>query len=920
MAQIPQYVAQQSLQAPPPGQAKVDMTTGAVLQDVGNALTGLFERRQERAKQRDALAAKNGFEKMKIELGQQLQMQQETMPEDGSGFLDTFTKTTFEPQRDAFLATIKDPELRQQYQTLLDSQNGSEAAAWAVKAATVERDKGYEWAGKQIGELQNTLATMIGQDPDAYDQFFKEGMDAIDVAPMTTKMKSDARDAWEKIAQVAWLDRTMQTNPELVIKALDANPNLLGMPTKFALLSKALQVQESGGEKNPDQAISPAGALGRFQVMPGTAMDIAKWLGDKDFPRTNDPAIVAEYVMRPSVNRRYGEFYLQKQLKDFNGDLEAALIAYNGGPGRAKEWLAADRNDSVLPKETRDYYKQIMNRLPGATPAGNTGVQATFVWTRDGSDKEITADSPEMRNVNPDLARRVQAAYSSLGIKNIRVNSAFRDKATNDAVGGASGSEHLHGNAFDLNVTGMSVADRKKLILALSAMGIGGIGVGNNIIHADIGGRRAWSYDSSGKWIRGVPQEYQDVIGQHLAGKATAPGSAGGRFASLDYSTRQKYISSAATAVEQGEREAAKATDIQKFNVTNDMNANLDLVLRTGQDDPNFDPTQVATVLGNDDYLKYLQKRDTNQQIFKATDGMALMDDAQIDSQVDRYRPDPKSSANTIQAEAVGHAVQVEADRIRALRARDPAGAALEDPKIKAQWDQISTNLMQAKPEQMQQFVHDILQRQAEFNLKPTKDALTGVTSVQYAPVPRQIAYNIGAKLATIPIQGQEGYSKDNLRVAIKDVYDSLHAVLGPYTDEVMMYSLKVYHGMDETTATAVAGAMQSLARGKDPADVFKTRPTVEDPADNGETSFFKKLFLGAGYAGAGGPRGEGNWLWNSSGSQPGGTPAAAAGTSEQVQAAITKLEANNDEATQSEIVRLWGEDVLKAALEQIGN
>ena len=47
------------------------------------------------------------------------------------------------------------------------------------------------------------------------------------------------------------------------------------------------------------------------------------------------------------------------------GGIEAALVAYNGGPERAKEWIKSNFDDKVLPAETRKYYKAVMARLPG---------------------------------------------------------------------------------------------------------------------------------------------------------------------------------------------------------------------------------------------------------------------------------------------------------------------------------------------------------------------------------------------------------------------------------------------------------------------------------------------------------------------------------------------------------------------------
>jgi hypothetical protein len=135
---------------------------------------------------------------------------------------------------------------------------------------------------------------------------------------------------------------------------------------------------ESNG--NP-KAVSRKGAVGIMQVMPNTAKGIAKELGDKNFPATHSR--IRKYLMNPHVGRRYGEFYLNKMLKDYNGDIEAALVAYNAGPGNANKWLKARKNYAVLPKrsETEAYVRKItkiLRKKPKAKPLRTDEPLLTF--------------------------------------------------------------------------------------------------------------------------------------------------------------------------------------------------------------------------------------------------------------------------------------------------------------------------------------------------------------------------------------------------------------------------------------------------------------------------------------------------------------------------------------------------------------
>src|SRR5690606_8579178 len=115
--------------------------------------------------------------------------------------------------------------------------------------------------------------------------------------------------------------------------------------------------------------------------------------------------------------------------------------------------------------------------------------------------------------------------FAALGIDKVKINSGFRAPAHNEAVGGATGSRHQHGDAMDIDVSGYSHAQRVELIRTLSANGITGLGIGANIIHADLGGRRAWGYARSSGGGE-VPKWAKAAIDEHLAGTAQ-PGKPG---------------------------------------------------------------------------------------------------------------------------------------------------------------------------------------------------------------------------------------------------------------------------------------------------------------------------------------------------------------------------------------------------------
>ncbi|TFH85912.1 lytic murein transglycosylase [Billgrantia azerbaijanica] len=108
---------------------------------------------------------------------------------------------------------------------------------------------------------------------------------------------------------------------------------------------------------NPE-ALSPAGARGLMQLMPGTARLVGQRLG------LGDPGPYG--VLDPALNIRLGSTYLSNLLERYRGNRLAAAAAYNAGPGRVDRWLrdAPESFDlfveSIPFRETRDYVQAVL--------------------------------------------------------------------------------------------------------------------------------------------------------------------------------------------------------------------------------------------------------------------------------------------------------------------------------------------------------------------------------------------------------------------------------------------------------------------------------------------------------------------------------------------------------------------------------
>jgi hypothetical protein len=131
--------------------------------------------------------------------------------------------------------------------------------------------------------------------------------------------------------------------------------------------------------------VSPAGARGLMQLMPGTAGVVARKLG----VAVSLPALTID----AGYNMRLGTSYLRDMLDQFDGAVPLAVAAYNAGPNRVQEWLAENGDPrtpgaidiidwmELIPfSETRNYVQLVGKRLeaskPAAAPAAATPPEA----------------------------------------------------------------------------------------------------------------------------------------------------------------------------------------------------------------------------------------------------------------------------------------------------------------------------------------------------------------------------------------------------------------------------------------------------------------------------------------------------------------------------------------------------------------
>jgi soluble lytic murein transglycosylase len=110
--------------------------------------------------------------------------------------------------------------------------------------------------------------------------------------------------------------------------------------------------------------VSPAGARGLMQLMPGTGELMAAKLGE--------PFSAGRLLSDPAQNVRFGSAYLEQLIEEFGENLTLIAIGYNAGPGRSRSWTErfgspvglgedamVDWIEHVPFRETRNYIMRV---------------------------------------------------------------------------------------------------------------------------------------------------------------------------------------------------------------------------------------------------------------------------------------------------------------------------------------------------------------------------------------------------------------------------------------------------------------------------------------------------------------------------------------------------------------------------------
>lgn len=351
------------------------------------------------------------------------------------------------------------------------------------------------------------------------------------------------------------------------------SPQTLGDDFLPALEASVRQV-ESGGDPN---AVSPKGAIGTMQTMPGT-------LRDPGF------GVAPARDGSPAELERVGKDYLSAMLNKY-GDPRLALAAYNWGPGNVDAAIqrTGGNPDAVLasaPAETRNYVPKV---LAGAQAPGRPGgVSAIPVAGVRPKPKEA-AQRDNFRPATPEEIARAGLPVGSSAQVNTSTNRLDVINKPSDA---ASGGKALPGNVVEKLSTQAEIASNTRSLLgSFNDQYAGNLvaGTAENVI-GQLGGERfGLSTPGQADWWQQYDRQ-KNAVRNELFGSALTPGEQAAFERAdirpnMDPKRVRANLAQQAKIVEQGLARRAKVWTSQGYNA--------DAVQAATQTEPEAAPSNV---------------------------------------------------------------------------------------------------------------------------------------------------------------------------------------------------------------------------------------------------------------------------------------------------------------------------------------
>ncbi|RIX99516.1 DUF882 domain-containing protein [Aureimonas flava] len=117
----------------------------------------------------------------------------------------------------------------------------------------------------------------------------------------------------------------------------------------------------------------------------------------------------------------------------------------------------------------------------------------------------ITNLGGDLAGISPRARAMLDGMAGIDGLPELRIRSGYRDPARNAKAGGAKGSQHIHGNALDLDISGYTDEQKSAILGAARAHGANGVGIypSGNSLHIDVRDTPSmWGWNPAGAYAK----------------------------------------------------------------------------------------------------------------------------------------------------------------------------------------------------------------------------------------------------------------------------------------------------------------------------------------------------------------------------------------------------------------------------------
>ncbi|MDN0088331.1 lytic transglycosylase domain-containing protein [Yersinia nurmii] len=254
--------------------------------------------------------------------------------------------------------------------------------------------EGADWAKKMadaVGGTSNALNILLAIKNPYLAAGVYAGRKANEISETVTELDG-TESFWESLKgrwkAGGWYNYEQQKK-EKAKKAAnqDTQSASAGEFHKEALMNAVMMVESRG---NPNR-VSPAGAIGPYQIMPATGRDLGLSLED----------------LKDPVKSRAGAMkYLNMLINRYNGDVQLALMAYNGGMGRIDNHRAG--KGKPLKPETIEYPGKVLGYYEQLSQYASMSGMPTQSQNVDNSRSQATHINNVNVNTNPQSVDAIQ--------------------------------------------------------------------------------------------------------------------------------------------------------------------------------------------------------------------------------------------------------------------------------------------------------------------------------------------------------------------------------------------------------------------------------------------------------------------------------------------------------------------------------